>query len=190
MRSRIPLLFMVAILALVGTVGLIGQAGNALMAAPVVVAEETPLTTFFVVRHAEKLKTPGERDPELSAKGKQRAEKLARVLADVELKGVFSTGYRRTIDTVTPIAKAKGLEVSRYPAGATKQFGAKLLAGRKGGSYLVVGHSNTVPSMLEGLGVSDEIKLTDDDYDNLFCVIVDGQGKATLRRLHYGAQGK
>jgi hypothetical protein len=54
---------------------------------------------------------------------------------------------------------------------------------KAGGNGLVVGHSNTVGPIIEGLGVTEKIALGADDYDNLF-VVVTGE-KPTLVRLHF-----
>jgi hypothetical protein len=57
----------------------------------------------------------------------------------------------------------------------------QILAG--GACVMVVGHSNTIPELIKGLGIATPISLADDDYDNLF-VIVFGQ-EPRLLRLHY-----
>ena len=54
---------------------------------------------------------------------------------------------------------------------------------KSGGNALVVGHSNTVGPVIEALGVVEPVKLSDEDYDNLFIVV--GGEKPTLLRLHF-----
>jgi hypothetical protein len=48
----------------------------------------------------------------------------------------------------------------------------------------VVGHSNTVPDILKSLGVSEPIRIADDEYDRLFVVVRRG-GEPELLKLRY-----
>ena len=50
---------------------------------------------------------------------------------------------------------------------------------------LIVGHSNTVPDLLKRLGVTTEVTIGDDDFDNLFVVVRAASGEPTLIRLKY-----
>jgi len=52
-------------------------------------------------------------------------------------------------------------------------------------TVLVVGHSNTVPLVLKGLGAVEEVKLTEDEYDNLFMVVPKPGAAPTVTRLKY-----
>ncbi len=143
--------------------------------------------TIYIVRHAEKVVKPGERNPELSRAGKERAQALARALRSVKLDHCFATQFRRTQDTVQPAAKAAGLDIERYAAGRESKFVKTLLAEVKGKNILVAGHSNTVPALLKHLGLEKKVRLDDGDYDDLFIVRLDGNNRPTLLHLHYGA---
>ncbi len=144
-------------------------------------------TTIYVVRHAEKADLPGERDPELSEAGVVRAEALARTMRSIQLDACFTSQYKRTQMTLAPLAKAAGLETTVAQAGAEKALAAKILETRRGKSVVVAGHSNTVPTLLQALGVADPPQLSESDYDDLFVVRVDAEGRARLLHLHYGA---
>jgi hypothetical protein len=50
---------------------------------------------------------------------------------------------------------------------------------------LVVGHSNTVPALLRALHVAETISVPDDEYDNLFIVFPQKEGRPVLLRLKY-----
>jgi len=50
---------------------------------------------------------------------------------------------------------------------------------------LVVGHSNTVPTLLRALHVAEPITVRDDEYDNLFIVFPQKEGRPVLLRLKY-----
>jgi broad specificity phosphatase PhoE len=51
------------------------------------------------------------------------------------------------------------------------------------GNALVVGHGDTIPGLIKELGISDPINIADNDYDNLFEIVLEEKPK--LIRLHY-----
>lgn len=119
--------------------------------------------TVYVVRHAEK--AVAESDPPLSEKGQQRAHTLAQMLQKAELKAIFSTPYQRTQMTAQPLAESVGLTVQSYRPGDAEGTLEALMA--RGENTLIVGHSNTVPALVRGLGGQSE-NLTEQDYGDLF----------------------
>lgn len=124
---------------------------------------------IYFVRHAEKSTQPP-RDPDLTDAGRQRAESLARLLGSRDIGSIYSTDTRRTRQTAEPLSRDKSIPVSLYSNDTTQRFLYQLLDREQ--SALVVGHSNTVLSMLTGLGLKPSIKeIPDNDYDNLFIVI-------------------
>src|SRR5690349_23333496 len=71
------------------------------------------ITTFIVVRHAEKGKDDP-KDPELSPAGAERSERLAQMLRDVQVTAIYSTNYKRTRNTVAPLSSQKKVDVQLY----------------------------------------------------------------------------
>ena len=59
----------------------------------------------FVVRHTEKAKD-GSKDPDLTEAGRRRAEELASLLGQSGLTHLYSSEFRRTRETVGPLARA------------------------------------------------------------------------------------
>jgi hypothetical protein len=51
------------------------------------------------------------------------------------------------------------------------------------GNALVVGHGNTIPSIVKALGIAAAVNIPDDDYSELLLVTLDD--KPQLVRLHY-----
>ena len=51
------------------------------------------------------------------------------------------------------------------------------------GNVLVVGHSNSVPDVIKGLGATAPVTIGDDEFDNLF-IVTTGTHPSVLR-LHY-----
>jgi broad specificity phosphatase PhoE len=134
-------------------------------------------TTVIVVRHAEKADASA--DPELSEAGKARAVALADALAGANVKGIYTTQYKRTRNTATPLAEKLGMTPVVITAGAdvaamSKDIAARIHKEHHGETVLVVGHSNTAPAMVTALGGTDVGKIEDAEYDHMYIVIIDG----------------
>ena len=143
-------------------------------------------TTFILVRHAEKARDGGS-DPPLTEEGKARAKDLASMLHFVPLEAVFSTPYIRTRETARPTAESKNLSIRSYSPGKDREFLSGLLKKYAGETVLIVGHSNTIPGMVNILLQSEEVPdLDDSTYDNLFIVTVFPGGNAKALRLRFG----
>ena len=139
----------------------------------------TAQSTIFIVRHAEK--ADATKDPDLSEAGRARAEALAKTLRDAKITAIYATEFKRTQQTAAPLAKALGITVTTLPAKDNAALMAKLRASN--GNALVVGHGDTIPDLIKALGISDPINIAENDYDNLFVVVLDE--KPHLIRLHY-----
>lgn len=144
-----------------------------------------PLSTVYLVRHAEKAPDPGDGDPDLDAQGEARAHALADTLADVPLDALYCTDLERTRQTLAPLAAARGLEPKVLPAKDVAALVARLKAAPAGSVSLVAGHSNTLPEILAALG-ADAPEVQHEDYDDLFVLVLGGE-RPRLMRLHYGA---
>lgn len=134
------------------------------------------VTTFILVRHAEK-SAEGGSDPELKPEGMKRAEALAALFNKAGIDGVYSTNYKRTRNTVTPLATAKGLTVTAYNSMKAADLEA-LLTKHKGGTIVIAGHSNTIPEIANALtGEKKFEQFADDDYGNILVISVQQVGK-------------
>ncbi len=154
-------------------------------------AEHDAEVTIYVVRHAEKATTDeSDRDPPLSELGMARAADLRDTLRGVDLAAVFATSYRRTQMTAGPTAGSAGLETTSYRAGRRGDGDPlpareELLAAFDGRAVLVVGHSNTVPRIVEHLGGNGAFEVERDEFDNLIVLHVTDE-TTTVRRHRYG----
>lgn len=143
-------------------------------------------TTVFVVRHAERA-SETDRDPDLSAAGQARAAALAETLADAGVVGVFATEYRRTQQTAAPLAARLGVPVQRYD-GADPASIARTVRDRYSGvPVLLVGHSNTVRSLVRALGGTADGDLASHEYDDLYIVLIPPSGPVHTVHARYGA---
>jgi broad specificity phosphatase PhoE len=134
------------------------------------------ITTFILVRHAEKDLTQSTNDPDLSAEGKARAAKLAEALKQTDVTAIYSTPYKRTQQTVALLATEKSLSVQGYKA--KNEDVDAMLTQHAGGTIVVAGHSNTVPQFVNYLLGEEKYKILDDgDYGNLIVVSVTTRGK-------------
>ncbi|HEX6219206.1 MAG TPA: histidine phosphatase family protein [Sphingomicrobium sp.] len=130
----------------------------------------------YVIRHLER--APGDADPSLSERGAARAEQLAALLANAKIKAVFATATKRAQETGAPLAKAAGLQVTTYDPRDVDALAAAVEAA--GGPVLVVGHSNTVASLVAKFGGAKPAELTEQDYGTLFVV---HEGTAQVNRI-------
>src|SRR4051812_45244296 len=136
--------------------------------------------TIFFVRHAEKASAGGD-DMDISEAGRARAESLAVLLKDAEISAIYTTELKRTQQTAAPVAKALHLDPAVIPAKDQPALIEKLRG--SSGNVLVVGHGNTIPNLIKTLGITSPINIADNDYDNLFVVLL--EEKPRLIRLHY-----
>ena len=152
--------------------------------------ESQATTTVIFVRHAEKAVVPAD-DPGLSPAGQRRAAELTRQLVDADVvagvDAVYSTAYRRTVETAQPVADALGLPVSTYDAADTEAIMESIVREHKGKIILVVGHSNTLPALMYNMGASKKVpEIADDEYDNIYIVSIPWFGKTKTIRMRYG----
>jgi len=152
----------------------------ALLLSVVCVSAAVARPAIFLVRHAEKAPSGGN-DPDLSIAGRQRAQRLANVLKDARISAIFVTELRRTRQTAAPLAQRLGLNPQVIPSNNPALLVTRLRA--SSGNILVVGHSNTIPEIISGLGLPTPLQIGENDFDNLFLLLRD----PTLRllRLHY-----
>lgn len=161
----------------------VGCAPDALPDASVpAVALEEPATVVYLVRHAEKA-DDGTPDPPLTEAGRERAAQLAHILADAGLTHIYSTGYKRTQETVQPLAEQAGLSVESYDPVDLGGFAARLQA--TPGRFLISGHSNTTPELVRYLGGEPGAPIDEAEYDRLYIVVLK-PGRPTTLLLRYG----
>jgi phosphohistidine phosphatase SixA len=145
-------------------------------------------TTIILVRHAEKAVMQG--DMPLSEAGAARAKELARVLADARVSAIYTTQYRRTKETVAPLAEALKLTPKEITAGGKEYPAAvvrEVLANHKGQTVVVAGHSNTTVDVLRELGMKDPPFIPEPQFDDLFVCTVGDALPASCVALRYGA---
>jgi broad specificity phosphatase PhoE len=144
----------------------------------VTVASAQPV--IVIVRHAEKA-TNDATDPDLSSAGRGRADALARILKDSGITAIFTTEFKRTQETAAPTATSAHVTPTVVAAKDTAALVAKLH--QLNGNALVVGHGDTIPTLVKALGINTPINIPDADYSELLIVTLGD--KPQLFRLHY-----
>jgi broad specificity phosphatase PhoE len=137
----------------------------------------------YVVRHAERADSSA--DSELSAEGRNRSAALGKLLAGAGVTRIFATERQRTVQTAAPLAEALRVTTTIVQAADEVSLVEKVRASGPADRVLIVGHSNTVPSILGRLGVRESIAIADNEFDNLFIVFPKPDGSAVLVRLKY-----
>jgi broad specificity phosphatase PhoE len=146
-----------------------------------------PATTVVLVRHTEKAAIPPD-DPPLSPEGVVRAKSLAHVLKDTGIDVIIATQFQRTAATVAPAAAQAGITPIIMPAMNIQAFVDSINSAYEGKEILIAGHSNTIPAIIEALGISTPPTITENDYDDLFVVQIRHHffRPAKLTHLSYG----
>ena len=137
----------------------------------------TETVQLILFRHAEKEQDGNNTDPDLSAAGKQRAERLAAMLKDVAIDELYATPYKRTAQTMAPMAAARRLQVTTYNPGQLQEL-VHTLRDKNGKTIVVAGHANTIPDLLnELLGTNKYTTLSENDFGKVWIVTM-SRGKA------------
>ncbi|MGH9949256.1 MAG: SixA phosphatase family protein [Pyrinomonadaceae bacterium] len=129
---------------------------------------------IVLVRHAEKVDASA--DPELSAEGKERAQRLIKKAGKYRPKEIYSTDFKRTRDTVAPLAAKRKVQIQTYDARKPQDLVDKIMHG-KHKRVLVSGHSNTIPALANLLGTKELFKNLDDSEYGAIWVIRIKKGK-------------
>ena len=147
-----------------------------------------PVTTIILVRHAEKKIEPNNNDPDLTPAGEARAQEIARMFGNVGINAIFATQYKRTQQTVKPLAERTGLTVTLIDASKVDELTNELQASHRGQTVFIAGHNNTVPALVTALSGENLPVIPESEYDNLFIVTVYRFGKAKVLKLKYGGE--
>jgi broad specificity phosphatase PhoE len=146
-------------------------------------------TIVLIVRHAEKASDA--EDSPLTEAGSQRSQTLVRVAEGAGVSAIYSTQFKRNRDTVQPTSERLGVAVTEMPVNLQspgdygKTLAREIMEKHSGRTVLVVGHSNTIPLILEGL-TKRPPTIDGAEYGDLFIVTVPPSGEARLIKAQYG----
>lgn len=159
--------------------------------------------TLVIVRHAEKMEPwPAEdRLQPLSMEGMRRAEQLRNLVANLNIKAIYTSNTTRALSTAMPAALSKGLVPSVHPACQTSDSLDSFMSMIRdtytpSDFILAVSHSNIIPewltrfridaSTLTEMGISFNSRYNGylvDGYDGVWLVSlpIDTQGAPHVR---------
>jgi broad specificity phosphatase PhoE len=120
--------------------------------------------TFYVMRH---LHTPaGATDPDLTPEGQRRAQLLAQHFASEPPSTIFVSNTKRAQQTAAPLAARLGITPIIYDPRDTAGLLSEMM--KEPPPVLVVGHSNTVPEIVAGLGGARPAPLAHEDFGDIW----------------------
>ena len=150
-------------------------------------AVDQPSMTVILVRHAEKKIEPENKDPDLSPAGLARAQELVRMFSDTGITAIYATQFKRTQQTVQPLADKLGLAVTQVEAKKTTELVKQIRARNAGQVIFIAGHNNSVPEIIAALGGPQLPIIPETEFDNLYILTVQGDRSAKLLKLRYGS---
>ena len=138
----------------------------------------------ILVRHAEA--ESGGPNPPLTAAGRARAQCLVDALREERVTHVFTSPWRRTVDTLAPLAAARKIEAVERDAMEARALADEVAALPAGSVAVVAGHSNTLPLLAKALGgeLTDLVEeggqpaLRRDEHDRLVVLRLSARGDA------------
>ncbi len=128
--------------------------------------------TVILLRHAEKDISEGAdtANPELSAEGNLRAQKLVEIINKYQPDAIYSSNYLRTRATVRPLARKRRMMTQIYDPRNLNQMHYLIVSG-KIKRIVVVGHSNTTPELANLLIKQNKYKnLAESEYDKIWII--------------------
>jgi len=139
-----------------------------------------------LVRHGEKQPTPAD-DPSLSEAGAARARALDAALANAVPSTIVVSARKRTMETAAVVQQRVGVTptVIALDAQHVKHVAAAVM--KATGVVVVVGHSNTIPAIVNALAGTALPDLCDEHYATMFLVTpATGATRAQVVKTMYG----
>lgn len=148
-------------------------------------AQSKEVTTFMLVRHAEKV--DHSEDPNLSPEGYERAELLAKMLSKTNIDAVYSTKLTRTTETVRKIAEQNEIDIQFYDVHNPEETASGWIEDHRGKVILISGHSNTTPTFANELLGRNHFKdnFDESDFGNLLIITITESKNSRLLHLRY-----
>jgi len=123
-------------------------------------------TSILLVRHADKVAN----QDALTPSGEIRAAKLVHVAAKAGITAIYHSDTNRTRRTAEDLANHLGITPVEIPAANSQQLINAIQSNHQGETVFIVGHSNTVPQIIAGLGGSQMSDIPQTEFDNLFVI--------------------
>jgi len=109
------------------------------------------------------------------------------MFGDAGIGAIYATQFKRTQQTVKPLADKLGLPVTQLDAKKTTELVQQIRARNAGQVIFIAGHNNTVPEIIAALGGPQLPIIPETEFDNLYILTVQSDGSAKLLKLKYGS---
>jgi broad specificity phosphatase PhoE len=139
--------------------------------------------TLVVVRHADKI--DDSHDAVLSPTGQAQAKRLAHVLKDLGISAIYTTQFKRTIQTAAPLAELLKIKLLAYEQTDVDGVVKEIQKRHPKEVVMVVGHRSTVPKILKQFGAAEPVALGSSEYDSLFILTLPPSESPTLLHLRF-----
>jgi broad specificity phosphatase PhoE len=143
-------------------------------------------TVVLLVRAAEK--DPGViADPPLSPEGEERAQRLARMLADPDpaagLDAIYVSDDRRAQQTAAPVAERLHRTPTVFAGADAARAVTRLLREHPGGAVLVIAGAASFRSVLRALSGGEPSALAQDESEAMYLLSIPSFGRARVLRI-------
>lgn len=139
---------------------------------------------IILVRHAEKdtSATADQNDPELTAAGRERAERFREMIGKYRPGAFYSTDLKRTRDTIAPLAKKRNKQIRFYEPANHSALVDEIMKSRTK-RFVIAGHSNTIPDLANLILKKELFKdLEDPEYSTIWLIRIK-DGKVTKAEI-------
>jgi len=142
------------------------------------------IKTFILVRHAEKV--DDSQDPVLSEDGIARSYYLDYMLELLNPDAIYTSPYNRTRETIHHIAERYSIEPIVYDPQSQDLLVKEWLESKNGFTYVISGHSNTIPELANLLlnRTHFDEDFDESDYGNLLIITVTNN-ESNILHLRY-----
>ena len=137
----------------------------------------------YLIRHAEQMHDV--EDPPLTDAGQQRAKTWASILRDADLKVIYTSKKKRTMQTGEPIADTLNVAMETMSRKDVNGLVDRVRKEHASDAVLIISHTRTLPKLVKAFGSSGDGTINRDDYDNLFVIVPKEGGATTMLRLRY-----
>lgn len=142
---------------------------------------QNTITQYYFIRHAEKVDSS--KNPDLSEKGIERAQQWKALFSEINFDSVYSTDFNRTLQTIQPIIAGNNQLLKIYNP---KMIDVELFKKEtQGKTILIVGHSNTVPNMVNQIIKENKyVDIAENQFGNLYIItLFENQTQSQLLHL-------
>ena len=137
-------------------------------------------TTVILIRHTERTLVT----KELTDAGRARAAALPAAVADYDIVAIYSPDLARNVDTVKPLAKARGLDITRLdPKTDIDDINRRLINDHPGKAVLWVGNTTNLDRIYPDLGGQGSPPI---GYGDLYILEVPSDGETRVIKTRFG----